>query len=175
MAENARTDGLLGGASRHYDGPGLGDGPWACPACGAENSGVIADGCASCGAGRAKGYKVVATPPVSEVPLTAPTPTPPSVTQVAQDWVDAHPGVSLAAAFVAGYRCALDRTMTAPPVTADTLPLAPEGKAARTIIAALELFRDQVLRNAAEEIASGEWCAIEEVEGLIEQLKKETT
>ena len=63
--------------------------------------------------------------------------------------------------------------LTSEPVTADIAPHAPEGKPRRTIIAALELFKDQVLRGAVEEISSGEWCSLEEVDLLIHQLKDE--
>lgn len=92
-------------------------------------------------------------------------------------WAATHEGETLSDAFLAGYQLATQqhtaRTMAAPPVTADVAELAPAGKPARTIIAALEIFKDQVLRDAAEEIASGEWCSIEETEALITQLKRQ--
>jgi len=94
---------------------------------------------------------------------------------VAALWATEHPDASLAEAFRAGYELAMRQTMHAPPVTADTLPFAPEGKVNRTIRAALALFRDQVLREADEEIASGEWCSIEEVGALIEELREKET
>jgi hypothetical protein len=48
--------------------------------------------------------------------------------------------------------------------------LGPEGKVARTIVAALEYFADQILRAAPPEVESGEWCSIDEVRTLIQQL-----
>jgi hypothetical protein len=77
-------------------------------------------------------------------------------------------------AFVAGVLWMRGRLVAAPPVTADTAALSPAGKANRTIIAALELFRDQVLPTATEEISSGEWCDAQEIETLIHQLREET-
>ena len=57
------------------------------------------------------------------------------------------------------------------------LPTAPpplEGSAeSRTILAALQLFLDQVLRSAPEEVAEGEWLSAEETEALIRKLKGE--
>jgi hypothetical protein len=91
----------------------------------------------------------------------------------AKTWADAHPLATIAQAFLAGVQHAHEQMMTAPPVTADVVQLAPEGKPRRTIIAALELFKDQVLREAQEEIASGEWCSVEETEKLIAQFKHE--
>jgi hypothetical protein len=38
------------------------------------------------------------------------------------------------------------------------------------MVAALSLFRDQVLIGATEEITSGEWCSVEEVNQLIAHL-----
>ena len=95
----------------------------------------------------------------------------------AANWHAQHSAADGFEGFVAGYLCALQvmraHTMTAPPVTVDTEALAIGGKARRTIIAALEIFRDQILREATEEIASGEWCSVEETEGLIQQLQTE--
>jgi hypothetical protein len=100
-----------------------------------------------------------------------------TIREIAQVWVERNPVSPPIDAFVAGYKFALAQaqahTMTAPPVTADLISLAPEGKVRRTIIAALELFKDQVLRDAAEEIASGEWCSVQEAEQVIQQLKDE--
>jgi len=95
----------------------------------------------------------------------------------AANWHAQHPAANGFDGFVAGYLCALQviraHTMTAPPVTADIAALAPEGKARRTIIAALEIFKDQILGEAQDEIARGEWCSVEETESLIQQLRTE--
>jgi hypothetical protein len=77
------------------------------------------------------------------------------------------------AGWIAGAQNQAHRTMAAPPVTADIETLAPEGKPRRTIIAALEIFKDQILSQAPEEIATGEWCSVEEVETLIAQLRQQ--
>ena len=45
----------------------------------------------------------------------------------------------------------------------------------RTIIAALRFFSDQVLKEAQEEIASGEWLSRAEVDALIQDLKDKLT
>jgi hypothetical protein len=101
------------------------------------------------------------------------TPAPAAICYAAaQRWAAQHPGETLAQAFIAGFLLAQGVTMDAPPVTADLTQLAPDGKTARTVIAALQLFRDQVLRDAAEEIASGEWCSVSEVAALIKQLEE---
>jgi hypothetical protein len=171
--------GIVGGP-RHYDGPTIGEGPWKCPACSAENAGPLDQGCRSCGSGSAKPYKVATPPP--DLRLDArPAPIPQADTaaiglghyQIAEAWADAHPEATTIDAFIAGMRFAQTNTMMAPPVTADVAALAPEGKPRRTIIAALELFKDQVLRDAKDEIASGEWLTIDETEQLIQQLRDE--
>ena len=96
---------------------------------------------------------------------------------LAETWAEQHGEATITDAFIAGYQFGrlsmVQQTMAAPPVTVDLAELAPEGKTRRTIIAALDLFKDQILRDATEEIASGEWCSIEEVEQLITQLKME--
>jgi hypothetical protein len=193
MAENQRPDGLFAG-DRHYDGPGLGPvSVWKCPACATENVGEIDQGCSVCGSGSARPYK--ATPPPADLKLPGlPTaedhgrdarraespiagavggsiPGVAEIEAIAEAWVRAHDDWPLSDAFIAGYRFALQRTLTAPPVSTDLPDLSPEGKVTRTIIAALELFRDQVLRQAAEEIASGEWCSLADVDQLLQQLR----
>lgn len=184
--------GMVGG-TRSYDGPGLGSAPWKCPRCAQQNTGAIDAGCVHCGSGAARPQHIGLPPPAEDLKLAIPPPIPESpevqalrkdmeagvaVYTAAEAWAAAHEGVaSMTEAFVAGYRLATAQaqahTMAAPPVTADVASLAPEGKPRRTIIAALELFKDQVLREAADEIASGEWCSLEEVDQLIQQLKDE--
>lgn len=176
--------GIVGG-SRAYDGPRLGEGPWRCPACAAQNTGPLDEGCTTCGSGSARGRHVDDPPPVTKLDdlrldrsaaftavkgdLQAGL----DVHMAAVAWAAAHEESPLSDAFLAGYQFALQRTMKAPPVSVDTTALAPEGKARRTIIAALELFKDQVLREARDEIASGEWLTIEETEQLLQQLRDE--
>lgn len=184
--------GLIGGP-RTYEGPGLGDGPWKCPACGVENVGPLDYGCTSCGSGSAR-PRHVGQPPPADLQLAGfdsrrgteqePPRTPRVEGKTDTDqlspaqlagyyWIDAHPSATPIEAFLAGVAYAQQQTMAAPPVTADVRALTPEGKPRRTIIAALELFKDQILRDATEEIASGEWLTIEETELLIQQLRDE--
>lgn len=169
--------GLIGGESRHYTGGGLGHAAWKCPACGAEQVGPPEDGCPACGAGRARAFKAPPAPPPVVVLAAADVESTPLV-QLAQAWAAAHPESPLHVGFIAGYlhaqREAHAQTMAAPPVTADVAALAPEGKVRRTIVAALELFRDQVLTSAKEEIASGEWCSPQEVHELIAHFREGT-
>lgn len=174
--------GLVGG-SRSYDGAGLGWAPWKCPRCAAENTGAIDDGCTSCGSGSVKAQHVGVAPPAAQIVHPVPTldhqRAVHGVESYAEAWADTHDLTvySHVEAFIAGYLLAQQhahaQTMTAPPVTAGLAQLAPGGKVRRTIIAALELFKDQVLRDAQEEIASGEWCSVEEAGQLIQQLKAE--
>ena len=161
--------------------------PWNCPACGVQNIGRLALGCVHCGSGK-PGYHVGLPPPAKAAPPISATLsgiTPLSAFEEwlaaytldnAGEWIHSQEQVDrLQAAFQAGWIAGAQqqahRTLQAPPVTVDLRTLAPETKAQRTIIAALELFKDQVLISAKEEIASGEWCSVEEVESLIAQLK----
>lgn len=177
--------GVVGDTDRSYNGPGIGTGPWTCPSCSVLQGGDPNDGCASCGAGTAKAYKA---PPAAQ--------TEPAVRRQLVDVVkipvelfaawfdqyragDANPTAldkietPLHDAFYAGYLAAQQQLLHAPPVTADVASLAPAGKGARTIVAALRLFRDQVLRDAKDEIDSGEWCSLLEVDQLIQQIERQ--
>lgn len=170
-----------------YEGAGIGAiGIWKCPSCRVENTGALEQGCASCGAGRpgfhvAPGFLVQAEAAArrGESPafhaLKRDREQSAELCSVAVQWVAAHADASLADAFIAGYQLARAQTaahrMVAPPVTAAVAGLAPEGKARRTIIAALRLFKDQVLADTPEEIESGEWCSVEEAERLIAELE----
>lgn len=168
LPDNARiTAGL-------YEGPeATAQAPWKCPRCGRENLTAFKDGC-PCGAGQPGvhvGVHAPATPAASravrvDLPTTA-------LHAYAQHWHAAHPSATVAEAFIAGYQYAQALTVTAPPVSADLAALAPEGKVTRTIVAALELFRDRILPDAKDEVASGEWCSLEETEELIDSLKKD--
>lgn len=187
------TQGEIGG-DRHYEGAGLGQfGAWKCPACGTENVGAFEQGCPSCGAGSGAAYHVGHPPPApprDEGARLAPLKESPAFQAVKGDldqgiavydaalaWASAHMDASRADAFVAGYQLATAQltahTMRAAPVTADVAQLAPEGKSRRTIVAALKLFRDQVLSQTPDEIESGEWCSLAEVDEVIQQLEAE--
>lgn len=189
---------LLGGAGevggpRHYQGERPADGPWKCPACKADQSGPIAEGCQACGSGTAKGFHVETQPvqrsttAVDWSNITRQQERP-ALSQLRSDmkhaqdllayalsWSAANPEASPADAFIAGYQYANAKTIGAPPVAVDVPTLAPEGKARRTIFAALGFFRDQILPRATEEVASGEWCSAEEVEVLMQQFEEKET
>lgn len=179
-----------------YDGPEAHElAPWKCPACGVQNEGLIHLGCVHCRSGkpgRHIGQPTISLPQFnSGEPLTLPQFDATVVVETVDfiqgaftRWLASQPtpslhatenGEMLAVAFHAGFLAGAQnqaaRTMTAPPVTADVETLAPEGKARRTIIAALEIFKDQILSQDPEEISTGEWCSALEVDTLIIQLK----
>lgn len=169
------------GGSRHYDGGGIGPlAGWDCPACGTAQSGPLEAGCASCGSGR-PGHKVAEAPPRSiidagsdlwDTHFGGARAAALSLNDAAEQWTLHNPTAGLVEAFIAGYLAAQGRTMTAPPVTADLPTLDVGGKSVRTIIAALEHFREHLLPAAEDEIATGEWCSILEVSDLIRLLKE---
>lgn len=172
---------------------------WKCPACMAENVTPLKFGCAHCGSGKPGSYigQPQATveepdpeyavepmhrpPPLPEVlavdPLTGESPT--ALIKFAE-WLRRQENPNfhatenegiLRAAFVGGWLAALSQLMVEKaPVTIDT-PLRPEGKRYRTIIAALEIFKDQILSQSPDEIETGEWCSLAEVDELIAELK----
>lgn len=164
------------GGSRHYTGAGLGqEGVWSCPSCGGENTGPIAEGCQLCGAGK-PGYRVETTPPPTFTPPAEseePPPAQPPHVTLAQVWLDRHPEATLEEAFKAGFAAGLysarQEQRTRPPEPVFTR----EGIVNRTLIAALALFRDQILAAAPEEIRSGEWMSAREVNELIRQLQEQ--
>ena len=166
-ASLGQSTGEIGG-DRHYDGAAPSMGIWKCPSCRMENEGPFEQGCVHCGAGK-PGVHVGHPPPplpladarsapnwLPQAEAAARMAGAPAFRAVADDlqrgadlysaalaWDAAHEGATPVEAFVAGYRLAHDqlaaRTMKAPPVTADVLTLTPEGKARRTILAALRL------------------------------------
>jgi hypothetical protein len=171
------------GGSRHYQGGGLGQvGIWGCPSCGADNTGPLEQGCSSCGAG--KPTRTMSAP-------TSPTPPPPAAAapeegqvrpgDVADVWASDHPEVvSIAEAYRAGYLAGVRAAQAAQQAAraaqqasaaaaASAVPV-PDAKAYRTMVAALSLFRDQVLAGHPEEVTSGEWLSAEEATTVISQL-----
>lgn len=175
-------------ASRHYQGPGLGEAAWRCPACGVENVGPIGP-CPACGAGQ-PGYRPdPGTPPPAPPRPTAhldaePEPriersaTPSAQGDVATLWARAHPDATIEEAYRAGMLDAqreLQRALreTAAAATPKPETWSPEGRVARTLIAALTLFRDQVLVADPEEVGTGEWCSAKDIDGLIAHFTKQ--
>lgn len=184
MAETARTftggeqpqSGVVGGeiSVGHYEGPEAhASHPWKCPKCGVENTTRLELGCPSCGGG-VPGRHIGLPPPTPTLDRLAAQGAPSPLYDAARQWADAHPTAGLAAAFLAGYELATQQItahiVQATPVTADVAALAPAGKPTRTIIAALDLFKDQVLAHEPEEVQSGEWCSAAEVDALITKL-----
>lgn len=177
------------GGPRHYTGDRPSDGPWKCPACKADQTGPLAEGCQACGSGTQKGYHITSDGPPRRLPNPVQAAPPLRAKQIEQlrtdmadgltiyqyalNWSAANPEASLADAFIAGYQYANAKTIGAPPVAVDVPTLAPEGKPRRTIVAALGFFREQILPRALDEVASGEWCSVEEVDELIRQLQAE--
>lgn len=172
------------GGSRHYNGRGLGEiGMWGCPACGEDNTGPLAEGCVHCGAGRPAAKAEATTPPPPAPRVSERAPDDPTYDDrlaaqgdVADHWAQRHVNVTIAEAYRAGYLDGVRATRAAQPATPPP-PADPEmgGGAAltRTVIAALALFRDQVLVDATEEITSGEWLSVEQVDVLIRRLRLE--
>ena len=108
---------------------------------------------------------------------SAPTPTPVSV--AFYKWFDQRQaddnnptgvmkiGGILEEAFLAGWQAA---TAQAPQVRPTDLPL--EGTVeSRTIVAALEMFKEQVLAGDPPEVQSGEWLNAKDVDVLIQGIR----
>lgn len=189
------------GGPRHFDGPGLGQLiAWKCPACGADNSGPLEAGCQLCGSGR-PGTHVGQAPPATAESAAIGEATDPSIVAYEDWWFTAKPvfdrehfrtalgGLDLATlqglvkrAFVAGFRRGHTHLMNSHSEAAEpkslpgpvALPFPVEGKAARTLIAALRAFIDTLFMEATDEIDSGEWCSVEEAKALIAQLEAHT-
>jgi hypothetical protein len=151
------------GGSRHYATQDLVG--WNCPACGAENAGPLGQGCSSCGAGQpGRRAELPPPPPAGESPGSFSA-------SLASRWLDAHPEASIEEAFTAGYAAGIDAARAAllqQTRRRDSREVFdPAGKVQRTLIAALELFRNRILADMPEAVESGEWCSPEEVNDLI--------
>lgn len=151
---------------------------WACPACGAENTGPLEQGCASCGSGKPGAH--VGVQPPSDPPVLNRAPATPesliSIDEAFVQWKKTEPGrlaeldptviVLVYRAFQAGYQ------MGSAAVADMRQPLTGTAES-RTVIAALKVFRDSVLVDAREEIESGEFLSLEAVDALIKRLERE--
>jgi hypothetical protein len=163
--------------------------PWKCPACGVQNESPLKFGCVHCGGGK-PGYHIGQAPPAAAVEEIlaqeqegkAVTPgAPVSALDAFDTWLRGHQhdpvfrvtenAEILKRAFVAGWLAAQGITVHAAPVTVDVESLAPHTKAQRTIIAALEIFKDQILSQSPDEIESGEWMGPGEVDDLLATLR----
>lgn len=171
------------GGSRHYSGGGLGqEGMWGCPSCGEENQGPIAQGCAACGAGRpgrhigtappAPAPRIVVEEPAGPEPAAAPAPEPAEELTTFARWRARHPEASVEDAFTAGYVEGFRDGHHRGAHPSRTVSVPPQQIIPRTLIAALELFRDQVLLSRPEEVTTGEWLSAEQVTELIAEIIK---
>jgi hypothetical protein len=157
--------------SRHYAAPPLPK-SFKCPACGAENTGRLEDGCTACGSGKPGQH--VGEQPLQVRQPPAETPDRDSVGQAFIRWkkeqqLPAHWAADvleiLFRAFHAGYVFGVGQTAQ----TAMALNGTAES---RTVAAALRLFLDQVLPIAKDEIESGEYLSIEDTRKLIERIER---
>lgn len=163
------------GGSRHYVGGGLGpETTWACPSCGEDNQGPLAAGCVHCGAGKPGRHIGTQPPPPPTLDTETPEdqePAPPPLNP-AQQWTVEHPEASLEEAFTAGFvegvRQARQAERPAAPPELD-----PAYVVNRTLVAALALFRDQVLLANPEEVTTGEWLSAQQVTALMRQISGE--
>lgn len=190
------------GGSRHYDGGGLGPiGVWHCPTCGEDNAGPMAEGCAVCGAGR-PGRHIGVPPPQAPTALAdddlprvserepddptyqQPRPRPVEERDIATEWAREHSDVTVEQAYRAGFlegvrRARQEFDQFLAQKAAQQQPERPlagyvaDDMIQRTIVAALELFRDQVLTGDPEETTTGEWLTAHQVTALIAQMKGE--
>lgn len=118
-----------------------------------------------------------------------------AVYEAAMTWATYNTQATLMDAFVAGYRSAQrdgmkmaepppapapqpanDLRLPEPASYTEPAPPAktwnPETKGARTIVAALEHFRDTILVYSDSAIESGEWCTVDEVNDLIRRFQE---
>lgn len=180
------------GGPRHYVGGGLGqEGGWDCPSCGSENMGPIAQGCVACGAGRPGRHVGMSPPPPPAAPdeITTPPATvgpEPEVRRrdLATIWAEEHPDADREEGFRAGFlegvrqaRMAQLREQQAldqqPQPTRPAVPYVADDMIQRTVLAALEHFRDHVLVSDPEETTTGEWLTQHQVTALIAQMRGE--
>lgn len=179
------------GGPRQFTGSGLGQiAGWQCPSCGADNSGPLEAGCQLCGSGQPGAHVGQAPPAAAERSAVS---GPDSSVLAYEEWARLNrpprlEGVSqttielfLRIAFMAGFDVGRGRIMDTHTTAAEStsvpalaLPFPVEGKVARTLAAALQIFVDGVLVDAAEEIDHGEWCSIQEAKDLIAQLEAHT-
>lgn len=148
---------------------------WQCPACDADNFGPLEQGCTSCGSGK-PGQKVAPsiTTSTSSTEVQKSTSEIEAPVDVAfrawrkdyQEDPQTPLPLHLYAAFVAGFYAAQGRVQQQ---TVEPLAGTPES---RTIVAALKLFRDQILSDMPEEVRSGEWLTPQEVDRLIDRLER---
>lgn len=175
--------------------------PWKCPACGGENiTRALAEGCEHCHAGEGASRHVGVDPPpvkkpTSTVPVrTRTNSTVPSgeIQQAFLDWMQqAGTDVGPFAAFRAGWEASVTYPVTdlsnaarvddgEPDLTVvsseATVPVEepqwnPSGARARTLLAALTFFREQIVAQQPEESTTGEWLNAEGLAQWIAELK----
>lgn len=189
-----------GDASRHLGGtalPGVND-PWKCPRCGTENQTPLPQGCPVCGSGK-PGFKAPITD--QGLPLQVPLEyRPQNALQTSQDVIPApideqdvlqayyawrarqaghQTGLpALEQVWFAGVEYGRRTFLTAaapelPMSEVSPIPDSDIGTAeSRTLIAALELFIEQVLQHDPEEVTSGEWLTAQAARDLINRIQR---
>jgi len=147
---------------------------WTCPACGAEQTGPIPEGCTSCGSGQ-PGSKAEESPE------------PTFLVQAYRTWIGQTTANDAYAAFRGGYEFAMRLIAENPPLidhapsSTSSTQSTSAGAAAeivltpvvcRTLAAALAAFIEQVLVGGPEEIVSGEWLDAAAAGELMKQLQE---
>lgn len=182
------------GGPRHYKGSeAAAKLPWKCPACGGENVGrLVGEGCEHCGSGVGSATHVGVPEFVRREKGVPETHTITRVEQRNSSVDDAfirwllglgHTtpldlAAQLAVAFKAGWAArggsAVDGPEEIPTTAADDAPadtVLTGTIQSRTIVAALQYFKDQVLAQHPEEIDTGEWAKPEDIDALIEEIR----
>lgn len=156
------------GGSRHYQGGGLGQvGVWNCPSCGESNDGALDAGCVHCGAGSAR-----ASRPETRTAAAPPPPEDPTMKTTLQLAYQAGYKEGYAAGVRDEQRRQLQGGQGLGGQQAQPPQVAIDPRTYRTIVAALSLFRDQVLAGEPEEVASGEWLSAADAGRVIDQLQQ---
>lgn len=140
-----------------------------CVSCGAENQGPLEKGCQLCGSGAPGVHleQVLVLPPTDPPPAADTT----SVDDAYLRWKKQHPHAGeidpelVYEAFKAGYMLGIAQ------VAETRVPLAGTAES-RTVVAALRLFKENILPTAAEEIASGEFLDGPSIDRLIQRLER---
>jgi hypothetical protein len=178
---------------------------WACPACGEQNLSVIGTPCGHCGSGGGAKFvgvdpivrKGETRDPLHGIPAMGAvdellTQRPVGVDRVAfgfAQWLNTEerPAVELSAevyalllrAFRAGVEWHREQQMTSPvtpPIENAPVAVPRSERSNRTIVAALKLFKDQILSQLSKadlDAEEYEWLHPEEVDELIRELEGE--
>lgn len=197
QALKGTTSDKVGGPRGYQGSEANARAPWKCPACAALNEGLLGEGCSSCGSGG--GAKHVGIDPIvrkgdrytPDVPGYRVSFRPPVIVDVQQaftQWIlGAGAAVGPLDAFTAGWTARErvpimaepDAPVVIEPIAVDAAPSVDPpllGTArTRTLLAALIVFKEQVLINQPEELISGEWVGLAELDQMIAELREAQT